>query len=423
MFIKYYKGDRVKTKRTSNSIMLEFFGACMVLFLSALIYYCIKGGADTGKLVSRLIANFFVAMSTSFLVEALNVIIRMDRHTEDKKSKYSVLAHMKKYPSLYLDKILRSYFYVSPIIMILVYPIYTPCYVIFVSTLVGVLFAKVLFGGFGQNVFNPALAGRIFGGLCFGTQLTNATVASGTVGNTIQTGATVTTIAQNAGWVNSIDISTTDLLIGNYRGALGEPFAIILIILGIFLCVRKVIDYRLALTYILSFFLMSLLMGAIGGVKGNLLEFALRNVCYGGVLIGGVFCLTDPVTSPVSGTGKVIYALIASVLTFIIRYLGSAPEGVAYSILLANFAAPAIDRFLSHKSNHKMWAQYTAIASFGAVLVVTACCTGNYLKDENKEPMVPPAPTSQSINLNKNLELAEPVILSYSQNAVMEGNI
>lgn len=419
MFIKYYKGDRVKSKRTTNSIMLEFFGACMVLFLSALIYYCIKGGEDTGKLIARLISNLFLAMATSLIVETLNVIIRMDRLTEDKKSKYSLLLHMKKNPGLYLNKIVRSYFYVSPIIILLIYPIYTPCYVIFISTLVGVLFAKILFGGFGQNIFNPAIAGRIFGGLCFNSQLTNATVASGTVGSTIETGATITTIAQNGGWIAPVNIGTTDLLIGNYRGALGEPFAIIILILGIYLCIRKVIDYRLALTYVLSFFIMSLLLGAVGGVSGNIFEYALRNVCYGGVLIGAVFCLTDPVTSPVNGTGKVIYALIASVLTFIIRYLGSAPEGVAYSILLANFAAPAIDRFLGHKTNHKMWAQYTAIACFSAVLVVTACCTGNHLKEESKgegKLIVP------SLALNeRDASYSEVIQLNYQDNAVMEG--
>lgn len=362
--------DTIKTKRTTGKIMLELFGALLVLLIASVIYYAIQGKADAGKFIGRICLNLGASYVLAFLLEWANILIRRPKAILNGDKKIDVVKSLKQ--------VLKTYFYITPILIVLLFPVYTPVYIVIVATLAGELFAKILFGGFGQNIFNPALTGRIFATVCFSKDIANATTVLGNATD-LTTGATITTIASSSNWLVDPNISLANLFLGNYRGALGETFAFLLIILGIYLMVRKVIDARLTLTYVVSFYLITLVMGWIIGRGSGAFEYAFRQVCYGGVLFGAVFCLTDPVTSPVQGTGKIIFALIASLVTALIRYLGAAPEGVAYSILIANLLTPAIDRLLSHKSNHKLWAQYTAIGVCFALSIGIGIGTGVYL--------------------------------------------
>lgn len=364
--IKVFQHDLVKTKRTTMSMMIEFTICVALVFIAALVYYGVSGGDDAGKYILRMFLNLLVSMGTVYAIETANLAIRYHKTLKVKE--------------IFLNPITKEFFFATPLILVLLFPVYTPIYVIFVSALIASLVAKVIFGGFGSNIFNPALAGRIFAGICFSGQISNASVVQAGTNLTISTGATLTTINQASGFVNeTLDISLKSLFLGTYHGAIGETFAGLIILIGIYLSVRKIIDWKMSLTYVVAFFIISLFMGVTADKGLGSFEFALRQCLYGAVLFGAVFCITDPVTSPVMSSGRIYAAFLGAFVCACIRYLGSAPEGVGYSILLVNLCTPAIDRILSNKSNHRIGTQYIVMAGLTVMCIGLGCGIGAYL--------------------------------------------
>lgn len=364
--IKVFQHDRVKTKRTTMSMIIEFTICVALVFIAALVYYGVSGGDDAGKYILRMFLNLLVSMGTVYAIETANLAIRYHKTLKVKE--------------IFLNPITKEFFFATPLILVLLFPVYTPIYVIFVSALIASLVAKVIFGGFGSNIFNPALAGRIFAGICFSGQISNASVVQAGTNLTISTGATLTTINQASGFVNeTLDISLKSLFLGTYHGAIGETFAGLIILIGIYLSVRKIIDWKMSLTYVVAFFIISLFMGVTADKGLGSFEFALRQCLYGAVLFGAVFCITDPVTSPVMSSGRIYAAFLGAFVCACIRYLGSAPEGVGYSILLVNLCTPAIDRILSNKSNHRIGTQYIVMAGLTVMCIGLGCGIGAYL--------------------------------------------
>lgn len=364
--IKVFQHDRVKTKRTTMSMMIEFTICVALVFIAALVYYGVSGGDDAGKYILRMFLNLLVSMGTVYAIETANLAIRYHKTLKVKE--------------IFLNPIIKEFFFATPLILVLLFPVYTPIYVIFVSALIASLVAKVIFGGFGSNIFNPALAGRIFAGICFSGQISNASVVQAGTNLTISTGATLTTINQASGFVNeTLDISLKSLFLGTYHGAIGETFAGLIILIGIYLSVRKIIDWKMSLTYVVAFFIISLFMGVTADKGLGSFEFALRQCLYGAVLFGAVFCITDPVTSPVMSSGRIYAAFLGAFVCACIRYLGSVPEGVGYSILLVNLCTPAIDRILSNKSNHRIGTQYIVMAGLTVMCIGLGCGIGAYL--------------------------------------------
>ncbi|MEI3532756.1 MAG: RnfABCDGE type electron transport complex subunit D [Bacilli bacterium] len=364
--IKVFQHDRVKTKRTTMSMMIEFTICVALVFIAALVYYGVSGVDDAGKYILRMFLNLLVSMGTVYAIETANLAVRYHKTLKVKE--------------IFLNPITKEFFFATPLILVLLFPVYTPIYVIFVSALIASLVAKVIFGGFGSNIFNPALAGRIFAGICFSGQISNASVVQAGTNLTISTGATLTTINQASGFVNeTLDISLKSLFLGTYHGAIGETFAGLIILIGIYLSVRKIIDWKMSLTYVVAFFIISLFMGVTADKGLGSFEFALRQCLYGAVLFGAVFCITDPVTSPVMSSGRIYAAFLGAFVCACIRYLGSAPEGVGYSILLVNLCTPAIDRILSNKSNHRIGTQYIVMAGLTVMCIGLGCGIGAYL--------------------------------------------
>jgi electron transport complex protein RnfD len=133
-----------------------------------------------------------------------------------------------------------------------------------------------------------------------------------------------------------------DLLLGTHGGAIGETCAIALLIGFVYLLVRGVVTWHIPVAFIGSVFVLSLL------VEGDV-KVALAMVLSGGLLLGAIFMATDYVTSPSTALGKIIFGLGAGLLTFLIRYYGSYPEGVSFAILLMNILNPYIDKLTAHK--------------------------------------------------------------------------
>ena len=242
---------------------------------------------------------------------------------------------------------------ITAIIFTLIMPAGAPIYAVIVGAFVGIVLGKLVFGGLGSNIFNPAAVGMLFAKFCFGGQYSTEAPYTWyyTVPDTIA-GPTVLYVKPGDGLngliANMNNSNLLDMFLGKMYGTLGEVFSITIIIGAIYLLIRRSADFRVMLPYLGAFALFSLVAGlgfyAVDGVT-NPGTFTLFSLLSGGVLFGGVFMLTDPVTSPINSPSRIIYALVAAVSTIFIRLFTGLPEGVGYSILIANMVAVVLDHY------------------------------------------------------------------------------
>jgi electron transport complex protein RnfD len=202
---------------------------------------------------------------------------------------------------------------------------------------VAILIAKIPFGGIGQNIFNPALVGRAFLLAAYPVHMTSW------VPTKFETVVNISTYATPLGIVkeklNEALPSYFDMFIGNHGGCIGETSALLLILGGIYLLIRKVISWQIPVIYILTVGLLSWAFG----------KDPLFNILAGGLMLGAIYMATDMVTSPITNRGIVIFSIGCGVLTVIIRLFGNYPEGVSYAILLMNACTPLIDKYTKPK--------------------------------------------------------------------------
>ena len=207
-----------------------------------------------------------------------------------------------------------------------------------VGSVFAIVVVKCLFGGIGCNFANPAISARIFLMLSF------ASIGGGVATN-FQTDLTAGATPLAAIKEGNTDIlpSLLDMLIGNRGGAIGETCAIALILGGIYLVVRKVISWHTPVIFIGTVFIISLI------VKQDL-SLAAYEVLGGGLLIGAIFMATDYSTTPINKYGKMVFALGCGLITCLIRFVGSYPEGVSFAILLMNILSPYIEKLCTPKA-------------------------------------------------------------------------
>ena len=210
-------------------------------------------------------------------------------------------------------------------------PSTVPIYVPIIGAAVAIIMAKQMFGGIGQNFVNPALFARIVLMNSFPVLMTTWAPSSMSGIDAATTASPLGLLASGA--VDQIP-SYMDLFIGNCAGCLGETSALALLIGGIYLVVRKVIQPTIPCVYIATVFVLSAILG----------QDPLMHILSGGLFIGAIFMATDYVTSPLTNKGKVIYALCMGIMTVLIRVFASLPEGVSYSIVLMNILVPHIER-------------------------------------------------------------------------------
>lgn len=214
---------------------------------------------------------------------------------------------------------------------------------------IGCIFAiavvKQLFGGLGCNFANPAITGRIFLLLSFAGDMTTwvkpfyykgssffeMLTSTGNLPDGV-TGATP---------LASGDAGLLSLFLGNVGGSLGETSALALLIGGVFLLVLGLISWHTPVAYLGGLAVLELIYTLATGGEMSQVLYALLS---GGVILGAFFMATDYVTTPITGTGKLIFGLGCAVLTFVIREFASMPEGCSFSILLMNLLTPYIDK-------------------------------------------------------------------------------
>lgn len=241
------------------------------------------------------------------------------------------------------------------VILGLTLPPSMPMWMAFLGGVAAIGLGKAIFGGLGQNLFNPALVGRAFLQAAFPSAITTW-VAQGEY-----TGP-LATRASNFAWpfmkAPSVDAITTatplglykfegvptpiqDLILGTTAGSLGETSGLLILLGGIYLIARRSMDWRIPAAVLLSTFLFAGLFWLIDGDKYPTPWFMLFS---GSILFGAVYMASDPVTSPIAPMGAWIFGIGIGLLVVLIRLWGGLPEGVMYAILLMNGATPLIER-------------------------------------------------------------------------------
>ncbi|MBC6002221.1 MAG: RnfABCDGE type electron transport complex subunit D [Paeniclostridium sordellii] len=214
-----------------------------------------------------------------------------------------------------------------------------------------IIVVKMVFGGLGNNFVNPALAARAFLLASFPVAMTAWTktgvnwVSSGNI-DAVTTATPLSFLKAGPQGIQTLTDSGTglfDMFIGNIGGTIGETSAILLILGGLYLMYKGIINYVIPVFYICT---VAILMFILGGFN---IEFAMYQMVAGGLMLGAFFMLTDYTTSPMTKKGQIIYAIIAGVITTVIRLYGGYPEGVSYSILFVNVMTPLIDKYTKTK--------------------------------------------------------------------------
>ena len=344
MTIVKESAPHLRKKATVTRMMADVLIALAPTLIFAFAVYHIYA-------ISTYLISLFCMIGSEFVYVGLKNMMPKDGLKHNFKEKF-IYAYKGKFNQ---NNVLTAA--ISAVIFTLIMPvamklpngtIIPPIYPAIIGSLVGIWFGKLVFGGTGSNIFNPAAVGMVFAKLCFGSsyltyidnwyyKLPDGVASSTPLG-----------LLNGGSYANINSYSLTSLLFGQIPGTVGEVFKITILIGLFYLLIRRSIDWRIVVSYLGTFVGLMLIAGL--GVfalnkEVNPGYFALYSLLSGGVLFGGVFMLTDPVTSPINPPSRVMYGVIAAVLTVFIRLFAALPEGVAFSILIANMLAAFLDHY------------------------------------------------------------------------------
>ena len=243
---------------------------------------------------------------------------------------------------------------VTGVLLALNLPPTTPWWVVLIGAAVAIGVAKMTFGGLGQNVFNPALVGRVFLLISFPTYMTHWEIPKGLFGLDAVTGATPLGVIKEglmqggdvAGIMAENGYSYSQMLLANIGGSAGEASAIALLVGFVYLLVRKVIKPWITLSVLGTVAVVSLIFSLIDPAQYT---GPLFNLLSGGMILGACFMATDYVTSPMSTKGGIVFGVGIGFITLMIRYFGAYPEGMSFAILIMNSTVPLLNRWFHQK--------------------------------------------------------------------------
>ena len=236
---------------------------------------------------------------------------------------------------------------VTGMLLAFVCPVQMPYWMILIGDFFAIVLVKQLFGGIGKNFVNPALAGRAVLLASYAGTMTSwadpAEKAAAVIGS-VDVVTTATPLAMMKGGSFDALLETytvSDMFVGNIPGSLGEVSALMLLIGGIYLIWRKVINWQTPVAYIATVAVLTFLFP----LSGSGLEWMLYSIFGGGLFLGAFFMATDYATSPVTKKGQLIFGVGCGLFTVLIRYFGSYNEGVCYSIMVMNLFVALIDKY------------------------------------------------------------------------------
>lgn len=397
----FAKNSSPYLRRPDNqkSMMLDVIIALLPLVVFSFVVY-------------RLYAlrSFLISIATMELCEFVFFMVKNRIPYDGEKHTFKEQwAHMKK--AWTINSVLVPL--VSAIIYALIMPVnsdpsYLYPWILISGAVFGLVIGKLVFGGTGQNIFNPAAVGMVFAKLCFGSYYvtvnpwaneesyratgiftatdmevtSSATPLSSTYFNPSFTTDGNGYLVPPTIKINT-DYSFLDLFLGRIPGLMGEVCKVLILVGLVYMIVRHAIDWRIPICYVLTVSIYMLFAGIVffmAGYDVNPFQFVLYELLSGGLLFGAVFMATDPVTSPITSPGRVIYAVILGSITSLIRLFGAYPEGVAFSILIGNMLTPMID-YYKWSSRKWTWKKLTFIFSLLTVItlvIVWALCVEVY---------------------------------------------
>ena len=220
-----------------------------------------------------------------------------------------------------------------------------PIWIILIGALAAIGIGKMSFGGLGNNIFNPALVGRVFLLISFPAQMTTWPVPDvfPMTYTDAETGATILSSLHEGGAPLP---AMVDMLIGRIGGSLGEVSAIALLLGFAFMLWKKIITWHIPVSILATVFVFT---GILYLVNPTVYVNPFIHLLSGGLLLGSIFMATDYVTSPMSKNGMIVYGVGIGLLTSVIRIFGSYPEGMSFAILIMNAFTPLINSYIKPK--------------------------------------------------------------------------
>lgn len=237
-----------------------------------------------------------------------------------------------------------------------------PWWIVVIGALVAIGVAKMTFGGLGQNLFNPALVGRVFLLIAFPVQMTTWPRPMGFHTSYVdaETGATPLALMKQIvkGGDNSVINQLPelwDMFAGWIGGSLGEVCALALLIGGIFLIIMRVITWHIPVSILATVALFAAVTGWCGALPEGIttLQYVAMSLCTGGIMLGAFFMATDYVTSPMTGWGKIIFGIGIGLIVMVIRTWGAYPEGMSFAILIMNACVPLLNHIRPKRFGEK----------------------------------------------------------------------
>jgi len=282
----------------------------------------------------EVIAGLLPAVGAAAYFFGLRAVLLILNCTLTAVATEHIIARIRKKPSPIKDFSAA----VTGILLALILPPTIKWYAATLGSVFAILVAKHIFGGLGANIFNPALIARAFLMAAYPQMLTKFIPP-----NSLDAVTAATPLALRK--FSQVITPNPELFLGNVSGSLGETSALCLLIGGAYILIRKVADWRIPLSLILSVALIS----AVGFLVNLLNGSALFHLLSGGLLLGAFFMATDPVTTPATKKGRYIFGAGCGLLIMVIRYFSGLPEGVMYAILFMNAFTPLINRYTKPK--------------------------------------------------------------------------
>ena len=366
------KGPFIKSKNSTNKIMRNLFISLIPIILfsfykNGIIPY-LNNKTDIFGMLYPLIFIFTGLIST-FIIEYLYTYFILKKRNEELK-----------------DYIKNSFSIFPGLFLSLVLPINTPILVLIFGCFMATVIGKMLYGGFGHNIFNPALIGCLFIVSSYSGLITsNGGYLNSYEVDTISSATPLSNIALVEG-IGSYETlvepygTLKDFFFGTIPGSIGETSAFLCIIAFIYLIFKRVIKWKIPVIYIGTVFIMTYIIGSINDLG---IWYPLFQIFSGGLMFGSIFMATDPVTSPTTSIGQVIYALFLGILTVVFRYLTGAPEGVMTSILTMNMFVIILDKIGSKNKLPIKKILFPLIIAITLILTISIKI-GNDYKNPNK---------------------------------------
>ncbi len=359
MKFAFHVSPNLQTKNSTQQIMRDLTIGLLIVFAASVIYYFAAYGASYGM---QAIILMLCSLATTFVCEAIFAKI-------EKQDIKSFISH--------------SFGWVTSIILVLMCPISITPYALIIATVFAIVIGRLVFGGFGFNIFNPAGVGRavIFASFSGATTrlVTSATPTGVLAGSFKWLPGTADALQSFLDYVGGWG----SLFFGTYPGAMGETFSLLIVLVGIFLIVRNVIDWRIPVFYLGTIFVITMVVALCEGVEAwhgipGFLWYPMLHLLTGGVIFGAFFMLTDPVTCPTVPAGRIFFAICAAAITCLIRLKGNLPEGCLFSILIMNTFTPMIESALDRPQlaqKKKAWTMIACAAVFALCVSFYASST------------------------------------------------